>query len=316
MDLIGRAERLCGGDLSDRALRERLLAAIAAAVPFDAHVFALTDPVTRVTSSPHATVPSAAMEQLPSVIRRRYASAGVEDWVRWLGRFGVTDVAHVRFEDRYGAWGWLELWRTGGSPYSVDDRALLDALRPVITRGLRSAAARTFVDPGVGLPQIEPGVLVLDRDLRVLSQTDAAAAALLRLLPPDEPVPPVPATAYNVGAALLARDDDEQPWEPSVRVHLGGNRWVSVRAAPLGADIAVSIGPATAAERTDLLARVHGLSPRETEVLGLAVHGLDSRAIASRLVIAPTTAEDHLRALLAKTGSPSRQVLMSRVLGT
>ena len=73
---------------------------------------------------------------------------------------------------------------------------------------------------------------------------------------------------------------------------------------------ALSIGPATAAERTDLLARVHGLSPRETEVLGLAVHGLDTRAVAERLVIAPTTAEDHLRALLAKTGSASRQVLM------
>ncbi|MFC5727953.1 MULTISPECIES: helix-turn-helix transcriptional regulator [Nocardioides] len=316
MDLIGRAERLCGAGLPDRVLRERLLAAVAAAVPFDAHVFTLTDPVTRVASSPHATVPTAAMEQLPTLIRQRYASADAVDWLRWLGRFGVTDLVRVPFEDRYGAWGWLELWRTGGAPYSQDDRAVLAALRPAVTRGLRLAAARTFVDPAADLPQIEPGVLVLDRELRVQSLTDAAGAALLRLLPPDEPVPPVPAAAYNVGAALLARDDDAQPWEPSTRVHLGGNRWVSVRAAPLGSDVAVSIGPATAAERTDLLARVHALSPRETEVLGLAVHGLDSRAIASRLVIAPTTAEDHLRALLAKTGSPSRQVLMSRVLGT
>jgi DNA-binding CsgD family transcriptional regulator len=314
MDLIARAGRICDAGLPDRVLRERLLAAIGAAVPYDAHVFVLTDPVTRVISSPHATVPQAAMEQLPVLVRRRYATADPVAWQGFLATFGVSDLLTVRFEDRYGAWGWLELWRTGGAPYSGSERAALAALTPVVTRGLRSAAARTFVDPDDGAA-LQPGVVLLGPDLQVRSQTDAAAAALLRLLPPEEPVPPVPAAAYNVGAALLARDEDGQPWEPSSRVHLGGNRWVSLRAARLGEDVAVSIGPATGAERTDLLARVHGLSPRETEVLGLAVHGLDSRAIAKRLVIAPTTAEDHLRSLLAKTGSPSRQVLVSRALG-
>lgn len=315
VDLIARAEQHCRAGLSDRVLRERLLETIRSAVPFDAHVFALTDPVTGVGSSPHATVPGEAMVQLRDVIRRRYRGLDPGEWLSWLGRFAVTDVALVTFADRYGAWGWLELWRTGGTPYRPEERAALDALRPVVTTGLRLAAARTFVDPPDDLVQLEPGVVLLDGALQVRSQTDAAGEALLRLLPPEEPVPPVPAAAYNVGAALLARDEAGRPWEPSARVHLGANRWVSVRAARLGSEIAVSIGPATAAERTDLLARVHGLSPRETEVLGLAVHGLDTRAIAERLVIAPTTAEDHLRALLAKTGSASRQVLMSRALG-
>ncbi|WP_182377299.1 LuxR C-terminal-related transcriptional regulator [Nocardioides sp. WS12] len=315
MDLIARAEQHCRAGLSDRVLRERLLEAVRSAVPFDAHVFALTDPVTGVGSSPHATVPPEAMAQLRDVIRRRYLDPDPDEWCGWLGRFGVTDVARVSFADRYGAWGWLELWRTGGQPFGASERVALDALGPVVTTGLRAAAARTFVDPPEGQVSLEPGIVLLDADLQVRSQTDAAAEALLRLLPPEEPVPPVPAAAYNVGAALLAREEAGRPWEPSARVHLGANRWVSVRAARLGADIAVSIGPATGAERTDLLARVHGLSPRETEVLGLAVHGLDSRAIAERLTIAPTTAEDHLRALLAKTGAASRQVLLSRVLG-
>ena len=50
-------------------------------------------------------------------------------------------------------------------------------------------------------------------------------------------------------------------------------------------------------------------------MLDLALQGLDSRAVARRLVIAPTTAEDHFKSLLAKTGAPSRQVLLVRALG-
>ncbi len=84
---------------------------------------------------------------------------------------------------------------------------------------------------------------------------------------------------------------------------------------PVLANIAISIAPSTADERTDLFARVHGLSPRETEVLDLAVHGLDTRQIAELLFIARTTTEDHLEALLAKTGTPTRQVLVARALG-
>ena len=121
---------------------------------------------------------------------------------------------------------------------------------------------------------------------------------------------PIPAAAYNVGAALLAGHQD-----PRGRVHLGGSRWVTVRASHLGDDIAVAIEPSTPAERTDLLGRACGLSPREQEVLAFVVRGLDSRAIADQLFVALTTAEDHVKALLAKSGCRTRQVLMSRALG-
>lgn len=314
MDLIARVTRICGSGLADRPLRAQLLEAVASVVPFEAHVFALTDPVSRVVSSPHASVPMVSMEELPALIRRRYLTPDPVQWLEALAGIGVVDVATVALEDRYGAWGFLELWRTTAS-YSRVERATLAALVPVITAGLRAAAARTFVDPAEELPPIESGVVLLDADLRVRSQTAAGAAVLLQLLPPDEPAPPVPAAAYNAGAALLAAEQGAGAWDPMARVHLGSNRWVVVRAARLGDEIAVSIAPATAAERTDLYARVHGMSRRETEVLALAVLGLDSRAIAAELVIAPTTAEDHLKALLAKARVPSRQVLISRALG-
>jgi DNA-binding CsgD family transcriptional regulator len=316
VDLLVRVERVCSQDLSDRPLRERLVALLAERLPFDGHVFALTDPVTGVGSSPHATVPMLPWDELPDLLRRRYLcfSDDRAQWHDWLAHLGVTDTLFVSLADRYGQWGFVELWRTGGA-YDARDLAVLDGLAPAITRGVRAAAARTFRAGTSDLAQIEPGVVVLDPELRVRGQTDAAAAALLQLLPPDEPMPPIPAAAYNAGAALVAVEAGRWPTEPSARVHLGGNRWVTVRAARLGEDIAVSIAPSSVDERTDLFARVHGLSPRETEVLGLAVHGLDSLQVADLLVIARTTAEDHLKALLAKTGAPSRQVLVARALG-
>ena len=316
MDLLVRVETVCSQDLTDRVLRERLVALLAERLPFDGHVFALTDPVTGVGSSPHATVPMLPWDELPDLLRHRYLHFADDrtEWHAWLAHLGVTDTLFVSLEDRYGRWGFLELWRTRGT-YDVSDLALLERLAPAITLGVRTAAARTFRATPGDLAQVEPGVVVLDPDLRVRGQTDAAAAALLQLLPPDEPMPPIPAAAYNAGAALIAVEAGRWSFEPSARVHLGGNRWVTVRAARLGDDIAVAIAPSTVDERTDLFARVHGLSPRETEVLGLAAHGLDSRQVADLLVIARTTAEDHLKALLAKTGAPSRQVLVARALG-
>ena len=313
VDLMVRIERTCALPLSDRVLRERLVALLAEQLRFDAHMFAVTDPVTGVTSSPHATVPMLPWPELPGLIRTRYLTPDRSGWVGFLRRFGVTDAAHVALADRYGTWGWLELWTTSGT-YDARDRAVLDRLAPVVTRGLRAAAARTFAAEEE-LDPVAPGVVLLDDGLRVREQTDAAAAALLRLLPPSEPMPPIPAAAYNVGAALLAVEAGTWPTAPTSRVHLGGSRWASVRPARLGTDIAVAIAPLTAEERCDVFARAHGLSPRETEVLGLAVHGLDSRQIADLLVIARSTAEDHLKALLAKAGTTSRQVLVARALG-
>ncbi|GAA4096335.1 LuxR C-terminal-related transcriptional regulator [Nocardioides kongjuensis] len=318
MDLLVRVERTCAADCSDRELRERLVALLRERLPFEGHMFAMTDPVTGVASSPHATVPMLPWPELPGLVRTRHLTPERTAWNTYLSRFGVTDTAHVAFADRHGRWGWLELWRVRGR-YDDRERRLLAQLAPTITRGLRAASARTFAARDPALSPVPPGVVLLDDGLRVLDQTDAAAQALLRLLPPpgaDASMAPIPAAAYNAGAALVAAEAGLWPTDPSSRVHLGGNRWVTVRAARLGAGIAVAIAPATAEERTDLFARVHGLSPRETEVLGLVLQGLGTPEIAARLVLARTTVEDHVKALLAKTGSPSRQVLLARALGT
>jgi DNA-binding CsgD family transcriptional regulator len=295
--------------VAERAARTAVLDVLARHVGFDAHVFALTDPASGVVSSPHATLPDPLTAQLPTVIRRRYLDddAGFRAWLRSRG---VADTVVVPLADPHGHWGFLELWRTAGA-FSDAERAGLAALAPTLARGLRTTLARTFADDGT---TPSGGVAVLDDDLQVVEQTDRVAAALLALLPPGAPVPPVPAAALNVGAALLAGEQGRD-WRAYARVHLAGSSWLTVTAERLGERIAVSLTPTAGEDRVDLVARCHGLTPREREVLDLALLGLDSRGIAERLVIAPTTAEDHLKSLLAKTGAPSRQVMLVRALG-
>ena len=314
MDLAERLSALESEELTDRALRTAQLDLIAARVGFDAHVFAMTDPSTGIVTSPHAIVPMVAQSDLPALIRRRYAAGGAMKWRTVLAEFGVTDAVSVTFDDQWGRWGFLELWRCSAM-FSDGERDRLAALSPIVTPSLRMAVARTFTVPDARPARLESGVILVDDDLKVRSVTSGAAEALMRLLPPTEPGPPVPAAAYNVVAALLAHEDGIWPGEPWARVHLGSNRWASVRAERLDDRIAVSIGPSTTAERADLFARANQLSRRQTEVLRLALHGMDTHAIADKLVIAHSTTEDHLKALLAKTGSASRHQLLARALG-
>lgn len=323
--------------MSAKALRQGLLALVRERIPFDGYVFPLTDPVTKVATAPLADVPMLPWPRLPEMIRWRYLTL-VTRWDTLLGQparslmgstdspeesplwrnvqsdLGIVDTATMAFGDRYGAWGCLELVRTS-APFTATELALLTSLQATVTAGLRAAVARTFVDPADQLVPVGPAVVVLAPDLSVRTQTEAAAQALLQLLPPDEPMAPIPAAAYNVGAALVAQEEGVPIGEPWSRVHLGGSRWVTIKASRLGDDIAVTIEPSAAPERMDLFARSHGLSLREAEILGLLGGGLDTREIAGSLFLSEHTVNDHVKAMLAKAGARTRQVMLARVVG-
>ncbi len=133
----------------DRGLREWLLGLIKGAVPFDAYAFLLTDPVTSVGCSPLAEVPNPAA--LPDLIRCKYLTpvnrwtelpvAGCASlhqttggrldqsllWREHLAGFGIHDVLSVVFRDRYGWWGFLDLWRRETRFTEDEVAALADA---------------------------------------------------------------------------------------------------------------------------------------------------------------------------------------------
>ena len=345
----GNIERLCTDTLTAKTLREQVLAEIRRVVPFNAHVWVLTDPVTRVGTSPLADVPGLQWPNLARLVRQRYSTrinqwsnmmaagrpvaslhevteGNLDDSALWREsqqqQLGVIDVETMVFWDRFGCWAWLDLWRYHpATPFTQTEANFLATLADPVTSGLRRAQAHTFVAGTPGDP-IGPAVVVLGPDLAMRLQTPVAVETLYRLNPPDEPMTAIPAAAYNVAAALLAEENGIPVGPPWSRIHLGAGKWVTLRAARItptgvgGGDITVSIEPSTPGERLEVFALAHGLTPRERQVLDCLAAGMDSRTLARRLVVSEHTVHDHVKSILAKTGSATRHTLLSRIAGT
>jgi DNA-binding CsgD family transcriptional regulator len=175
----------------------------------------------------------------------------------------------------------------------------------------------------VRVPAPEAAVLLLTPELRVRGQTALASRHVAALNPPDpaDPAapPPIPAAALNVAAQLCAVEAGLDDHPAVARVHLSGGRWLTVKADRLaedpGSDIAVTIEETSAPDRLRLFARCHGLSPRERDILQRLATGDDTRTIAKQLYLSEHTINDHVKSVLAKTGTKTRQVLLSRALG-
>jgi DNA-binding CsgD family transcriptional regulator len=87
----------------------------------------------------------------------------------------------------------------------------------------------------------------------------------------------------------------------------GGHVRVSVLAAPEDAPPGL-----TAVALLSPAPDLHGLTPRELEVLGLLVEGCSNQEIARALVVAPRTVAAHLEHILVKLGAPTRTLAAVR----
>ena len=230
---------------------------------------------------------------------------------------GVVDVASVVFRDRFGCWGFLDLW--SDRAYTAQHVALLRRLAPTVTAVLRARQASTFgvvpAGPSGSLPG--PAVLLLRDDLSVVGRTEAAREWLRTMLPQPDGLAPIPAGAYNVAAQLLAREEGVDGHEAMARVHLADGVWVTLRASRVdpGDLIAVTIEPTAPADRLDLFARATGLSVRERELVELLARGADTAEAAARMSLSPHTVQDHLKSVFTKTRARNRRVLLSHALG-
>lgn len=338
--------RICRCDADARALRLQLLAVIQRTVGFDGYAWLLTDPETSVGSSPLADVP--CLPVLPQLIRLKYlttlnrwtglpcgavslsgATGGDLSrslmWRELLCGYQVSDIAFSAYRDRFGCWGFLDLWRIQGPPFCDADIEFLSGIAGVVTAALRRSQAKTFAPHAVAdrLPT-GPVVLLLSPDLQVLAQTPQTQRYLRVLVPPGtEDQAPVPAGAYNVAAQLLATEAGADTNPPLARVHISDGRWLTLRAARLGGaqppserDLAVSIEPATPHDRVVVFARAFGLSPRETQLLHHLVTGADTRDLARHLFVSENTVQDHLKSIFTKTATRTRRTLLARALGS
>jgi DNA-binding CsgD family transcriptional regulator len=322
------------GVLDDRRRRIDLLGTLRREVGFDAYAFLLTDPETAVGSSPLADVPAPLLEALPRLIRAKYLTAAN----RWtalepgqvallsaaddgdplrtlLDEHGVADVASLVFRDRFGCWGFLDLWRADGVFTAAEARRLAAIALPV-TAALREAQAASFVARPSPASRPGPVVLLLSPELDVIGQTPQTHEYLRTLVPPERGRAPVPASAYNVAAQLLAAESGVDDNPASARVHLYAGLWLTLRAARIGADIAVTIEESTPVERLDLFSRASALSARESELLTHLLSGADTREVAGRMFLSEHTVQDHLKSVFAKTQTRNRRSLLARALGT
>jgi len=137
------------------------------------------------------------------------------------------------------------------------------------------AQAATFVARPSSASRPGALVLLLSPELEVVGQTPQTHEYLQTLIPPEQGRAPGPAGAYNVAAQLLAVESGVDDHQPSARVHLSVGLWLTLRAARIGTDIAVTIEESTPAERLDLFTRASALSRRESELLTHLVSGAD-----------------------------------------
>ena len=342
------AERIvdtCRAPHNALSLRLAILDELRKVIRFDAHAWLLTDPRTEVGSAPLANVPSVA--DLPRLIRLKYLTsvnrwtalagsvgflrAATEDdpqrsliWREMLRGYGVSDVASVVFRDRFGCWGFLDLWRIDAdSRFSDDDAQLLQGVAGPATAAMRRAQALTFTLSAPTPSRGGPSVLVLSPSLEVRTQTRETEDYLRVLVPPDGDARPIPAGAYNVAAQLLAVAAGVDDHAPSARVHLAAGMWLTMRAARLGGDthpadpdIAVTFEPSSPAERIDLFSRCHALTDREAQLLGHLASGSDTHATAQSMFLSENTVHDHLKSMFTKTGTRNRRSMLAHALGS
>ena len=165
-------------------------------------------------------------------------------------------------------------------------------------------------------------MLLLGDDLTPVAGTPQLRDWLTTLLPTAADVGPVPASALNVAAQLLAveagrrRPPAQRPGRarPGDLAHGPGRPAHANRSQ--GPAIAVGYELTSPADRLDLFARAHALSPREREVVVAVATGLDTRGASRRLGITELTVQDHLKSVFARTGAASRADLLARALGT
>lgn len=313
----------------DRVLRRAVLEHVRRSVPFDAFAWLLTDPDTTVGMAPLAEVP--CLDRLSDLVALRYTSA--ERWsanapgipyrpvvpgselAHFLSVYGEYDVLSIAFADRFGWWAFLDLWREGGR-FSSEESELVALLAAPVTAALRASRAAMFVHRDADASRAtEPAVLLLGRDLIVLQQTPGAEAQLRALLPTEESRRPIPATAYNVAAQLLAVELALDAHRPLVRTAVAPGQWIGVQAARLGENIAVTVSPLEQREHCALFCRTHAMSGRETEVLNCLAEGDDTHTLAARLHLSEHTVQDHLKSAFAKAGVRSRRELLALARG-
>jgi DNA-binding CsgD family transcriptional regulator len=238
-------------------------------------------------------------------------------WDEVMRPVGIGDVAAVACRDAAGCWGWIEAYRDSTDTcFDEQDLDLLAQVGPSLGSALRRSAMGEGTSSGSVVEPRPPGMILLDRGLKLVSWT-AGARAWIDAMPAARlyaAFKMLPAVIYPA-AARARSGNDATGAHALVRGADGG--WMMVEAATLEGqrqgEIAVNLRAATTTETFALLCRVYALSRRERQVVELLAAGLDTRAVTQRLFISRHTVQDHLKSIFEKIGIHSRRELLSKL---
>jgi DNA-binding CsgD family transcriptional regulator len=297
------------GSTSERA--QALLEVLRRAVPFDGAWLALAEPlghgyqslasvdldapIVEFLSGPlmardieatgtHRARPPLSPSDLP------YPAEELPTWAECLMPAGIHEALAVALFAPAGRHvGFLALLSGSRQPPSPATRRRLGRLAPVLAHG---------IDPMRSL-------LTAARLVR-----GATAGVVLRADGSCQPLPGLPEDALLVRGSPVVAAARERLGQGDV---YGSFLWpVGGSHAPGGHVRVTVLAPADASPELTAVAvlspatDLHGLTPRELEVLGLLVEGCSNQEIARTLVVTPRTVAAHLEHVLGKLGAPTR----------
>lgn len=332
----------CHADLDRADLDTEVLRRLPGIVPVDAVFFAAVDPATLLFTSAMAQEPLASATPLfldnefgredvnkfaalargPEPVRsldratrgRRSASPRYREIMAGLG---LGDELRAALITGRQCWGVLCLHLADAEAgFSDRDLALVRRIAPHLAEGLRRTVIRDAATTGA--PN-GPGIIVLDRDLTVVSISTQAEQWLAEIAAPRESGLPLPvhAVAARLAAAKDEPRDAAEDTAGAVRVRTRPGRWLAIHAIHLrgqaGDQIGVIVEPATPGEVGSLLLDAHGLTPAQVRVVGLVLKGCSTREIVDRLHISPDTVQEHLTAVFEQFGVHSRRDLIAAI---
>jgi DNA-binding CsgD family transcriptional regulator len=238
-------------------------------------------------------------------------------WREMLGPAGLGDHlgAHLAADDV--SWAYLTLYRDEDRAwFNPGDAAFVAGVAPLLAARLRAGLRQTTpasTDAG------EPGTIIVDRDLKLITATSQAWRWIARLgLATPNDAEPLPGFIYAMLVRLAHAAQPDQTAQ--VRLQAADGTWALVRAAPLtGPQVdggyAITLQTAPAADLTSVLMPAWNLTSRERDVAALIIEGRSSDDIAAALFLSPHTVRDHIKAIFGKVGVHNRRHLTAALTG-
>ena len=336
-------------DLDSFTLKQRFLAELRRAIPFDAAFLAGADPVTNLfTSSYTEEIPtSEAMRFLDNELAQpdvnkfrelseervpvarldratqgeRLASARYREIMRPIG-FGDELRAALRVSSM--TWGYLCLHREDVPiGFTEAEAAFIARLGPHMAEALRRAILMERA--GAESTTEGPGVCLVAEDWSVISSTPSAERMLAELAETDSGSTfGVPLAVCDVVQRLnhMTHDEGVRGVVPRIRIQTRSGRWIVLHASRMtsssaggSAPVVVVMEPATPADLASLIFAAYAFTPRESEIVTLMLKGAPAKQIASSLKISQYTVNDHIKAIFEKAGVGTRGQLAAELQG-